>query len=96
MAFGFEYQEVSLSLPASSRVGTASCAPEHSEHRASVMLASSCQAVFLLIVSTITTVWNIILSILEVEAHFAFHFFKKKRYKKSPHFEFYKSLSRIS
>lgn len=91
MAFGFEYQDVSLSLPASSRVGTASCAPKH---RASVTLASSCQAVFLLIVRTISAVWNIILNVLEVEAHCAFQFLK--RYKKSLHFEFYKSLSRIS
>lgn len=72
MAFGFEYQEVSLSLPVSSRVGAASCAPEH---RASMMLASSCQAVFLLIVRAISAVWNIILNVLEVEAHCAFRFF---------------------
>lgn len=73
MAFGFEYQEVSLSLPVS-MVGTTSCAPEH---RASVMLASSCQAVVLLTVHTITAVCNIILNILKVEAHCEFHFLKR-------------------
>lgn len=61
MAFGFEYQEVSLSLSARSRVGTVSCVPEH---RARVMLArrSSCQAVVLLIVHTIAAVCNIFLT----------------------------------